>query len=173
MENSKLNILNSTPVLVLSTGYEPLFRTNWKKAITAVIGGRAEVVESRQDLLIRTCTGAVPFPSIVRFLSGVLIGKIKKFRHTPRPSKKNLWIRDKGICQYCSKKITISNSTIDHIVPKSKGGRHEWRNIALSCSPCNQKKGSRFLRDTNMSLVKDPYIPNGPDLAKNIGAGFI
>ena len=173
MENKRLNILNSTPVLVLSTGYEPLFRTNWKKAMIAVIGGRAEVVESRSDLWIRTVTGSIPFPSKVRYLSGVLIGKIKKFCRTPRPTKKNLWIRDKGLCQYCLNKITVSNCTIDHVMPKSKGGKHEWKNIVLACSPCNQKKGSRILLDTNMRLPREPYVPKAPDLAKNIGLGFI
>ena len=173
MENVRLNRLNSTPVLVLSTGYEPLFRTNWKKAMVAVIGGRAEVVESRTDMWIRTCSGAIPFPSKVRYLSGILIGKIKKFCHAPRPTKKNLWIRDKGECQYCLKKITLSNCTVDHVVPKSLGGKHEWKNITLSCSTCNQKKGSRLLENTGMKILRDPFVPKGPDIAKNFGSGFI
>ena len=173
MENNKLNILNSTPVLVLSTGYEPLFQTNWKKAISAVIGGRAEIVETRKDISIGTSAGSIPFPSVVRYLTGIFIGKIKKFCRTPRPTKRNLWSRDKGECQYCSKKITIGKSTIDHVIPKSRGGKHEWKNIVLSCAPCNQKKGSRLLGDTNMILKEEPRIPQGPDLSKSLLTGFI
>lgn len=173
MENRRLHILNSTPVLVLSTGYEPLFRTNWKKAISAVCGGRAEIVEVSSDLEIRTSSGSFPFPIKVRYLSGVVIGKINKFRRAPRPTKKNLWLRDRGVCQYCSKDITLSNCTVDHVRPKSKGGKHEWKNITLACSSCNQKKGSRLLENTSMEILQEPFEPKGPDIAKNLVLGFI
>ena len=173
MEINKLNILNSTPVLVLSTGYEPLFKTNWKKAISAVIGGRAEIVEVREDLSIRTGTGAISFPSVIRYLTGIFVGKIKKFCRNPRPTKRNLWSRDGGECQYCSKKVTIAKSTVDHVIPKSKGGKHEWKNIVLSCAPCNQKKGARLLENTSMKLKKEPIAPTGPDLSKSLLTGFI
>ena len=100
-------------------------------------------------------------------------GKIKKFCRNPRPTKRNLWARDNGECQYCSKKVTIAKSTIDHVVPKSKGGQHEWKNIVLSCSPCNQKKGARLLENTSMRLKKEPTVPSGPDLSKSLLTGFI
>ena len=163
---SRLQLLNSTPVLVLSTGYEPLFRTTWKKAISAIFGGRAEVVEASPDLHIKTSRGNFPFPAVVRFLTGVFLGKLDKFRRIPRPSKRNLWHRDSGTCQYCSKKISINDCTIDHVIPKSKGGKHEWSNIVLSCGPCNQKKGSSLLRNTGMRLKKEPVAPSGPDISK-------
>lgn len=166
MKNNRLNLLNSIPVLVLSTGYEPLFSTNWKKAISAVVGGRAEIVEVQKDLYINAGENSFPFPKIVRYLSGVLLGKLKKYCTTPRPSKKNLWLRDKGQCQYCLKKVTVSSCTIDHVVPKSKGGKHEWKNIALACAKCNQKKGATLLKDTNMKLAKIPHVPDGPELLK-------
>ena len=172
MENRRLNLLNSIPVLVLSTGYEPLYKTNWKKAISAVASGRAEVLETKAGVYIGTCSGEIPFPIKVRYLSGVVIGKIKKFYRTPRPTKRNLWLRDKGQCQYCSKKITLSNCTVDHVMPKSKGGKHVWNNIVLSCSTCNQKKGSRLLEDTSMSLKSQPRCPAGPEAINLIISKF-
>lgn len=160
---SRLHILNSTPVLVLSTGYEPLFQTTWKKAISAIFGGRAEVVKESPDLHIKTSNGNFPFPTVVRFLTGVFLGKIGKFRREPKPTKKNLWRRDGGECQYCGIYISITDCTIDHVLPKSKGGKHAWTNIVLSCAPCNQKKGSRLLSNTNMKLKNKPVPPINSD----------
>ena len=71
------SLLDSLPVLVLSTGYEPLFKTSWKRAITAVYSGRAEVVETHSHLFIRTGTEKIEFPTIVRFVTGVISAKIK------------------------------------------------------------------------------------------------
>jgi len=171
MSDSNLDILNSLPVLVLSTGYEPLFKTNWKRAMTAICAGRAEIVESREDISIRTGKEIFAFPIKVRFLSGVIAAKIGKISKCPRPTKKNLWIRDCGKCQYCEKKISLSDCTIDHVIPRSRGGIHSWKNIVLSCAKCNQKKGASLLHEISMNYIKAPWVPKGPafmpDFVKN------
>ena len=159
MKNSRIEKLDSISVLMLSTGYEPLFKTDWKKAVSAVFGGRAEIIEFHESLSIKTSSGDYPLPTKVRFLSGVFIGKIKKFSRVPRPTKKNLWLRDKAMCQYCSKKITLASCTIDHVIPKSKGGKHVWSNIVLACSSCNQRKGSSLLENTDMKILNNPTAP--------------
>jgi len=166
METQRIAKINSTPVTVLSTGYEFLYKTDWKKAISDVFGGRAEIIESSDELWIGTSTGKFPFPIKVRYLSGIVLGKINRYYRTPRPSKKNLYYRDEGKCQYCKKEITLSNCTVDHVFPKSKGGKHEWSNIVLSCSSCNQKKGSKLLEDTGMKLTNDPRVPTIKEISK-------
>lgn len=163
-KNTRSEILESSLVLVLSTGFEPMFRTSWKRAVSAIVCGRAEIVEKLEGFSIRTGSGEFPFPTKVRFTTGVFIGKIKKFRGKPKLSKKNLWLRDGGLCQYCSKKIALSNCTIDHVVPKSRGGDHTWENVALSCSSCNQKKGSKLLSECSMNLNKIPDTPETVDI---------
>jgi len=148
------------PVLMLSTGYEPLFKTTWKRALTAVFGGRAEIVESHKSLKIGTSSGSFPYPVKVRFISGIIAGKIRNInRHAPL-SRKNIYIRDKGVCQYCHKSLTFKACTVDHITPKSRGGAHSWENVTLSCSKCNQRKGASSPLEAGMILKKRPRAPS-------------
>ena len=160
MESSyKVSILDSVSVLVLSTGYEPLFKTSWKRAVSAVVRGRAEIIEQHSEYSIKTGSGYFPLPTKVRFLTGIFAGKIKRYRGPPKLSKKNLWIRDSGKCQYCDINLSVNSCTIDHVIPKSKNGTHTWNNVVLSCSKCNQRKGSRMISECNMRLKKAPNIP--------------
>lgn len=152
--------MESASVLMLSTGYEPLFKTSWKRAITAIVSGRAEVIEVHDNLTIGTVTGKIPLPIKARFTGGVLIGKIKNLSRSAKLSRKALFLRDNGKCQYCNAGLSLKTSTIDHIIPKSRGGRHEWKNVVLSCSRCNQKKGANLLKETSLILKRRPYEPH-------------
>lgn len=155
----RATLLKSHQVLVLSTGYEPLFKTCWKRAISAVMSGRAEIVEMHESLWIGTSSGKIACPTKVRFTTGIIAAKLKLDASGRKPSKKGLWHRDAGQCQYCQKVVTISNATIDHVIPKSRGGGHTWENLVIACSKCNGKKGSRLLEECNMSLNKKPCPP--------------
>ena len=130
------NLLKGHQVLVLSTGYEPLFKTGWKRAMSAVLSGRAEIIENHETLWIGTTSGRIECPTVVRFLSGIIAAKLR-IKHSRRPTKKMLWLRDEGTCQYCKKKVSVSNATIDHVLPKSRGGSHSWGNLVIACSKCN------------------------------------
>jgi len=152
-------MLEKTPVLMLSTGYEPLFQTDWKRALSAILGGRAEVVEIHDFLTIGTSRGPIPFPVKVRFITGIIAAKVKKFSASASLSKRNLFIRDKGRCQYCGVKVTIKTGTIDHYIPKSKGGEHTWANVVLACTKCNQKKGSKMPQEFYLKLSSPPRAP--------------
>lgn len=156
---NNMSLLENHQVLVLSTGYEPLFKTNWKRAITAVFCGRAEVVETHETLCITTGSGKIQFPTIVRFLTGVLVGRLKNVSRKATPSKKTIWLRDNGQCQYCEKKLSIKDSTIDHVMPKSKGGKHTWENVVIACRKCNQKKGSKLPKECGMMPKEIPKLP--------------
>ncbi len=157
----RVSLLNHHEVLVLSTGYEPLFKTCWRRAISAVLSGRAEIVEKHATLWIGTSSGKIECPTKVRFTTGFIAAKLRAIKDysVARPTKKSLWHRDAGECQYCSKNVTISNATIDHVIPKSKGGGHTWENLVIACSKCNGKKGDRLLTECNMTLKDKPGPP--------------
>ena len=150
---------DSTPVLFLSSGYEPMYRTHWKRAISAVFCGRAEIVEEHDSFKIFTSSGPIPFPTIVRYTSGIIISKIRKVPTSPKVTKRNVWLRDDGRCQYCEKTIVLTEATVDHVIPKSRGGQNTWENVALACAKCNQKKGSRLLENTNLKITRQPFKP--------------
>lgn len=158
--SQRASLLKGHEVLVLSTGYEPLFKTGWKRAISAVLSGRAEIVESHASLWIGTSSGKISCPTKVRFITGVIASKIRaKDKGRSRPTKKALWHRDLGCCQYCQKKVTIGSATIDHVIPKSRGGTHTWDNLVIACTKCNSKKGSDLLKECNMKLLSKPSAP--------------
>jgi hypothetical protein len=85
-------------------------------------------------------------------------------RHRPSFSRRNLFIRDRNTCQFCGKKFRTEELTMDHVVPKSKGGRVTWKNIVLACTTCNNKKGGRYLKDSGMRLIRQPFEPKAGDL---------
>ena len=76
-----------------------------------------------------------------------------------KPSKEGIYNRDQGICQYSGKKIEKSHATIDHIMPRSKGGQHTWTNTVLCSKEINVKKGSRLLNESGFKLLKNPTVP--------------
>ena len=158
--DNKFASRDMTPVLFLSSGYEPMYKSSWKRAITAVFCGRAEVLEEHDSYKIFTSSGAIPFPTVVRYTSGVLIGKIKNISKAPKVTKKNIWLRDGGRCQYCEKKISLSDATVDHVIPKSRGGENNWENVTLACSKCNQKKGNKLLENSSLKISRKPFKPS-------------
>jgi 5-methylcytosine-specific restriction endonuclease McrA len=142
-------------VLVLSNSYIPLRRVPWQKAFGYVFAGRAEVVETYQDRRVRSPGRTWPMPSIVRFVrktAGLFRRQIKFGRRT-------VYLRDSGRCQYCSAKINLKSFTLDHIVPKSKGGATSWENVVTACMTCNQSKADRTPRQANMRLMNSPHRP--------------
>jgi 5-methylcytosine-specific restriction endonuclease McrA len=156
--------LDETPVLMLSTGFEPLFQTNWRRALVAVFGGRAEVIEAHDSLTIGTSRGQIPFPLKVRFITGIIAAKVRQFKHSAILSRRNLMLRDGGKCQYCGVNVSLKNSTIDHVVPKSRGGKHSWENVVLACSKCNQKKADKMPDSFYLKLSKRPVAPTLYDI---------
>jgi len=129
----------NTSVLVLNSSYEPINITNWKRAIVLLLKEKAQVLSHR----------------VIRLLSYVKIPLSKIVSH--RPSKAMIYKRDNNSCQYCG---STRHLTIDHIIPKSKGGSEEWTNLVVACSKCNTKKGDKLLLQTDMKLIKQPKAPH-------------
>lgn len=142
--------------LVLDAGYRPINRVSWQEAFRMVFTGRAEVVETYADRFVRSARRAFPVPSIVRFVrtvARVLTGRGVAF------NRRNVYLRDKGRCQYCGERVPSSSFDFEHVVPKARGGRTTWENIVVACIPCNQKKGNRTPEEAGMKLRSKPVRP--------------
>lgn len=143
--------------LALSHSYIPVGRISWRLAICDVLAGRAEVLESYSDRVIHTVSEVFPMPSVIRFIrkAGGLFHK----KNVVKFNRKNVWLRDRGTCQYCGDKVSMSEFTYDHVMPISQGGKTKWENIVVCCLDCNQKKRDRTPSQAKMTLLAAPVVP--------------
>jgi 5-methylcytosine-specific restriction endonuclease McrA len=139
-------------VLVLNASYEPLNVCSLRRAHVLVWKGRAEILESQAQPL-RTSSTAYPRPHVIRLVSYVRVPR----GVTRRISRRVLFARDGWQCAYCG--TEGSRLTLDHIVPRSRGGTSVWENVVTSCAPCNHRKGDRLLEETGMTLRTTPRPP--------------
>ncbi len=141
----------NSAVLVLNQNYEPLNICNVRRAIVLVFDGKAEVLES-EPRAIHSATRTFPTPSVIRMVYLI---------HKPRPrvklTRREVFIRDAYTCQYCGRQT--GDLTIDHVVPKSRGGGHSWDNLVSACKSCNHRKGGKLLTEVRMALRKLPTEP--------------
>lgn len=142
-------------VLLLNASYEALGFVSWKRAIVLVLTDRAELVERDDDRDIHSAGGETfPFPVVVRLLAMIRGHR----RGSPAPfNRHNLELRDSGCCQVagCNRK----GSTIDHVVPRSRGGTSSWSNCVLMCRQHNGIKGDCSLERLGWTLKKRPVAP--------------
>lgn len=144
------SLLMQTPVLVLNASYEPINICAARRAIVLVLKGLAMPEEENgHDLHAARITMRVP--SVIRLL------EYRRIPHQTRAlSRKNILLRDRNTCQYCGLVLASSELTLDHVVPRSRGGLSTWENLVACCHPCNRRKGNRLLVETEMKLVKEP-----------------
>ena len=140
-------------VLVLNQNYEPLSVCNVRKAVVLLLLEKAEMVEARQNSALRTVSSVYPYPSIVRLFSYVRL-PFRKVELT----RKNILRRDSHRCGYCG--TGKPPLTIDHVIPKSRGGGDTWENLVAACIRCNNRKGSRTPEEAEMLLHRRPFRPN-------------
>ena len=103
---------------------------------------------------IHSVSFTIKLPSVVR-----LLNIVKRNQKPVKFSRQNIYARDKYKCQYCGTKSPPEDLTYDHVLPKSRGGRTEWKNIVTCCIDCNRKKGGRTPREASMKLLKKPVMP--------------
>ncbi len=141
-------------VILLNSDYSFLNTINWKKAMRLLAKGKVEVLKAT-DSIIQSAdrTWKLYIPKVLRLVK--LVRSVYKTR-VPY-SKKNVIYRDKYICQYCGKKER--KMTIDHVIPKAKGGKSTFENCVASCKPCNNFKGSKTPREVGMVLKRKPFQP--------------
>src|SRR6266536_1277176 len=138
-------------VLVLNASYEPLNVTSVRRAHVLVFKGKAEVIEEL-DQRLHSATDTYPWPHVIRLVAYVRVPRAVK----RKISRRALFARDSWRCQYCG---TTGRLTLDHVVPRSRGGDSVWENVVTSCAPGNLKKGNRLLHGVQMHLVAQPRPP--------------
>ena len=136
---------------MLNQNYEPLNVCNVRRALVMVIAGKAEVLE-QNGLVLHTIDHDYRAPSVIR-----LAALIKRPRPQVKLTRREVFIRDGFTCQYCG--LQTRDLTIDHVIPKSRGGTHAWDNLVSACKSCNHRKGGKSLRDARMTLRKAPAEP--------------
>ena len=142
----------SKKVLLLNQNYEPMSVVTAKKAIILLYLQKVEIIEARAQL-VRSQYLALPLPSVVRLTCYVRVPKKRV-----ELNRGNVLRRDTYRCQYCGTKK--GPLTLDHVLPKTRGGADSWENLVCACVTCNNKKGNRTPDEANMILLKKPKKPN-------------
>ena len=139
--------------LKLDSTYRPVGVIDCIEALVMCIVGKATAVEEYED--------EISSPSVTFKLPSVIVLKtvVKFISRGIKPSRNNILWRDKNQCQYCGVIESPREMTIDHVVPRSRGGENSWSNLVTCCKKCNQKKGNRTPQEANMSLLNKPIRP--------------
>lgn len=138
--------------LVLNATYEPLCVVPHRRALLLVLAQKAVAVE-HADAVLHSASRAVAVPSVVRLTRFVRV----PFRSAVPLTRRALFARDGGRCVYCGRPA----ATIDHVVPRSRGGRHEWENVVSACHRCNHLKADRGVSELGWRLRSVPRQPTG------------
>ena len=138
-------------MLVLNASYEPLNVCTVRRAHVLVFKGKAEVIESLERPL-RSATTDFVWPNVIRLVNYVRVPRTIK----RKISRRALFARDGWRCVYCG---SAGRLTLDHVVPRSRGGQSVWENVVTACAPCNHRKGDRTLEEARMELRTQPRAP--------------
>jgi 5-methylcytosine-specific restriction endonuclease McrA len=180
-------------VLALNRAYAPVHVVDVKRAFTLLYKGQAEVVHVEDgqyltfnfeswlelseaktaledvcewDDWIRTVTFAIQVPRVIRLLDYDRVP-----RNVVKFNRRNVFLRDENRCQYCTKKFGTHHLSLDHVIPRSRGGPSTWDNIVCACLRCNVRKGGRTPQEAGMKLFKAPSKPHrNPSLAHQLSS---
>jgi 5-methylcytosine-specific restriction endonuclease McrA len=138
------------PVLVLNATFEPINVTAVRRALVLMLKGVAQAEETNRAE-VHSASRAIQVPSVIRLVS---------YRHIPQQSRalsrKNILLRDRNTCQFCGDALPASELTLDHVVPRSRGGRSSWENLVACCYGCNNRKGDRTPEEAGLKLQRRP-----------------
>ena len=143
--------MNDGAVLILNFNYEPLNVCNLRRAMVMILGGRAEILENGRGC-IRSINHSWAVPSVIR-----LNYLIRRPLPRVRLCRKEVFRRDEYKCQYCGRQT--HNLTMDHVIPRHRGGEHSWENLVSACPVCNRRKGGKTLDQASMRLLHFPAEP--------------
>lgn len=138
-------------VLVLNQDYQPLSVCSVQRSMKLLFLEKAELLHDDPERELRTTRRSYSYPSVIRLRNYIRIPYAKIVL-----SRRNVMRRDQFTCQYCGKR---SDLTIDHVIPKSRGGKDTWENLTTACDKCNVKKGNRTPKEAQMLLETKPYRP--------------
>jgi 5-methylcytosine-specific restriction endonuclease McrA len=146
--------------LALNASFEPLTMVPMRRALRLVIDGKAEIVESDADRVVRSERLALPRPVVIR---------LTRFVHVPRRFRRQvtntfLFARDRYRCQYCGRSAIElrprEGLTRDHLIPLSRGGTNDWTNVVTACGSCNTRKANRLPEEIGMHPIVQPVEPH-------------
>ena len=141
-------------VLLLNVTYEPLTTVGLRRAVCLVLGGKAEVVhDDVEGAMLHAASVALATPSVIRLSRYVRV----PYRNRVPLTRAALMRRDNYRCAYCGRRA----ETIDHVIPRSRGGAHAWENCVASCTICNHRKADRLLEELGWTLPVTPVVPRG------------
>ncbi len=144
------------PVLVLNQNYEPFNICRVRRAVVLLYRGKAEMLENGSGF-IHSATDSFPVPSVIR-----LACLIKRPRFEKKLTRLEVFGRDQYTCQYCSKET--KQLTLDHVIPRYRGGKHVWENVVSACILCNRRKAGKTPTEARMKLTHHPSPPRGGNL---------
>src|SRR5918992_4787462 len=150
-------------VLVLNATYEPINVCTVRRAAVLVLKEKAEVLE-RSDGALRSERLTLERPTVIRLITYV---RVPRDAHRRKITRKAVLARDSWTCQYCG--MSKPGLTVDHVIPRSRGGESVWENIVASCAPCNRKKGNKLPHEIRMHPRSSPRPP-GPTVFIRIAA---
>src|SRR5690606_38554140 len=141
----------SSKVLVLNQDYSAFNICSVPKAFLLIYLNKAELVEHADDQFLRSISHSYFYPVVIR---------LHKYVHRPYKSvmmtRQNIFKRDRSMCQYCGAREHL---TLDHVLPKSKGGKSNWDNLVTACQRCNSTKGDLTPEESGMPLKQKPFRP--------------
>jgi 5-methylcytosine-specific restriction endonuclease McrA len=150
-------------VLLLNVTYEPLTTVGLRRAVCLVLCDKAEIVHSVDGGVLHSSSVTLESPSVIRLRRYIRI----PYRNRVPLTRAALMRRDNYRCVYCGRK----GETIDHVLPRSKGGAHTWENCVASCTDCNHRKADRLLGELGWTLPVEPTVPRGAHW-RLVGAQF-
>jgi len=166
--------LQGRVLLLNGSSWEPLAIISVPRAINLVLAGKAVIVEET-DRFLRTVVANFPVPSVIA---------LRTFINVPRRkahwSRKGVLARDNYTCVYCGvrpgdivrgKPLTKADLTVDHILPRSRGGKDNWTNTACACYACNHRKGDKMPGEAGMRMLWEPRTPRTSYLVIAVGTG--
>ena len=145
---------SSGRVLVLNASYEPINVCTVRRAAVLLLKNRAEILE-KADWALHSESLTLPRPVVIRLLAYV---RVPRDAHRRKITRRAVFARDRWTCQYCGHER--GNLTVDHVIPRSKGGASTWDNIVTCCAPCNRRKADRLPQQVDMVPVRRPKAPN-------------
>jgi 5-methylcytosine-specific restriction endonuclease McrA len=145
---------SSGRVLVLNASFEPINVCTVRRAAVLILKNRAEILE-RSDWSLHAENLTLPRPVVIRLVTYV---NIPRDAHRRKITRRAVFARDRWTCQYCGHER--GNLTVDHVIPRSRGGSSTWENIVTCCAPCNRRKGDRLPRQVDMTPRRRPKAPS-------------
>jgi 5-methylcytosine-specific restriction endonuclease McrA len=141
-------------VLVLNATFEPINVCTVRRATVLLLKARAELVE-RSDRDLHAEHFTMPRPIVIRLTTYV---RVPRDAHRRKITRRAVFARDRWTCQYCGG--VRGTLTLDHVIPRSRGGPSTWDNIVTCCAPCNRRKGDRLPKLAGMQLMQEPRAPS-------------